>query len=77
MQARAKQGVTLKYDRIHKVFAQGNSVLTVSEGTLGGRHTSFYDLFRVQNGKIAEHWNVIEPIAPKEQWKNPNGKFGF
>jgi D-arabinose 1-dehydrogenase-like Zn-dependent alcohol dehydrogenase len=43
--------VTLKYDRIHKVFAQGNFLLTVSEGTLGGRHTSFYDLFRVQNGK--------------------------
>ena len=77
LQAMAKQGVTLKYDRIHKVFAHGNFVLTVSEGTLGGRHTSFYDLFRVQNGKIAEHWDVIEPIAPKEQWKNQNGKFGF
>lgn len=77
LQAMAKQGVTLKYDRIHKVLAQGNCVLTVSEGTLGGRHTSFYDLFRVQNGKVAEHWDVIEPIAPKEQWKNQNGKFGF
>ena len=77
LQAMAKQGVTLKYDRIHKVFAHGNFVLTVSEGTLGGRHTSFYDLFRVQNGKIAEHWDVIEPIAPREQWRNQNGKFGF
>lgn len=76
LQAMAKQGVTLKYDRIHKVLAQGNFVLAVSEGTLG-RHTSFYDLFRVQNGKIAEHWDVIEPIAPKDQWKNQNGKFGF
>jgi predicted SnoaL-like aldol condensation-catalyzing enzyme len=77
LEAMAKQGVTLKYDRIHRAFAQGNFVLTVSEGSLAGRHTSFYDLFRVQNGKIAEHWDVIEPIAPKEQWKNQNGKFGF
>jgi predicted SnoaL-like aldol condensation-catalyzing enzyme len=58
-------------------FAYGNFVLTVSAGTLGGRHTSFYDLFRVQNGKSAEHLDVIEPIAPRDQWKNQNGKFGF
>jgi len=44
---------------------------------LGGRHTAFYDLFRVQDGKIAEHWDVLEAIIPKEQWKNQNGKFGF
>ena len=44
---------------------------------LGWRHTSFYDLFRVENGKIAEHWDVIGPIPPKEQWKNQTGKFGF
>jgi predicted SnoaL-like aldol condensation-catalyzing enzyme len=29
----------------------------------------------VENGKIAEHWDVIEEIAPKESWKNDNGKF--
>jgi hypothetical protein len=29
----------------------------------------------VENGKIAEHWDTIETIPPKEQWKNSNGKF--
>jgi predicted SnoaL-like aldol condensation-catalyzing enzyme len=77
LQAWAEQGITLKFDRIHKVLAQGNFVLTVSEGALGGRHTSFYDLFRVQDAKIAEHWDVLETMVPKEQWKNKNGKFGF
>jgi predicted SnoaL-like aldol condensation-catalyzing enzyme len=26
---------------------------------------AFYDLFRVENGKIAEHWDVIEPIPAR------------
>lgn len=71
----AKQGIFLKYDKIHKVLGEGNFVLVVSEGHFGKSHNSFYDLFRVENGKIAEHWDVIEPIAPKESWKNNNGKF--
>jgi predicted SnoaL-like aldol condensation-catalyzing enzyme len=77
LQAWAERGITLKLDRVHKVLAQGNFVLTISEGALGGRHTAFYDLFRVQDRKIAEHWDVLETMMPKEQWKNPNGKFGF
>jgi len=28
----------------------------------------------VESGKIAEHWDTIEPIAPKENWKHQNGK---
>lgn len=71
----AKQGIFLKYDKIHNVLGEGNFVLVVSEGHFGKSHNSFYDLFRVENGKIAEHWDVIEPIAPKESWKNNNGKF--
>jgi predicted SnoaL-like aldol condensation-catalyzing enzyme len=71
----AKKGITLKYNKIHKVLGEGNFVLVVSEGFLGSQHTSFYDLFRVENGKIAEHWDVIEAILKKENWKNSNGKF--
>ena len=36
---------------------------------------SYYDLWRVENGKIAEHWDVMETIADKESWQNTNGKF--
>lgn len=71
----AKQGMIMKYDQLHMVIGQGNFVLTVSEGTLGSKPTSFYDLFRLENGKIAEHWDVIETIPPKAEWKNQNGKF--
>jgi predicted SnoaL-like aldol condensation-catalyzing enzyme len=70
-----KQGIFLKYDKIHRVLGEGNFALVVSEGHFGKDHNSFYDLFRVENGKIAEHWDVIEPMTPKENWKNNNGKF--
>jgi predicted SnoaL-like aldol condensation-catalyzing enzyme len=71
----ASQGITMKYNKVHKVLGEGNFVLTVSEGTFSNKPTSFYDLFRVESGKIAEHWDVIETIAPKDEWKNNNGKF--
>lgn len=77
LEAWAKQGITMKYDTIHKVLGEGNFVLVVSEGHLAGKHSSFYDLFRVENGKIAEHWDTIEEIPSKNEWKNENGKFGF
>ncbi|MFK8054766.1 MAG: nuclear transport factor 2 family protein [Saprospiraceae bacterium] len=66
------------YEKTHAVLAQGNFVLTVSEGKFGkGDHTSFYDLFRIADGKIVEHWDVIETIMPESDRKNENGKFGF
>lgn len=69
------QGGSLKYDKIHQVHGEGNFVLIVAEGDLSGTHTAFYDLFRVENGKIAEHWDILETISPAEEWKNQNGKF--
>lgn len=75
LEALSKAGVKIKYDRVHKVLGEGNFVLAVSEGDFGGRHTSFYDLFRVEKGKIAEHWDTIETIPARDQWKNNNGKF--
>lgn len=75
--AMAKAGISMKYDRVHKVLGEGNFVLVVSEGQFAGKHVAFYDLFRLQANKIAEHWDTIEPIPPRSQWKNANGKFGF
>lgn len=73
--ALAEQGISMVYDEVHMVLAQGNYVLAVSEGTFGGAPTSYYDLWRVENGKIAEHWDVMETIADEATWQNENGKF--
>lgn len=77
LEALAKQGITMKYDKIHKVLGEGNFILVVSEGSFGNVRNSFYDLFRVENGKIAEHWDTIEPLTDPATHKNKNGKFGF
>ena len=65
----------VNYQRVHRVLANGNFVLCVSEGELGGNHSAFYDLFRIENGKIVEHWDTTEKVAPQSEWKNDNGKF--
>jgi len=73
--ALAQQGIQMIYTTVHQVLTQGNFVLAVSEGTFGGAPTAYYDLWRVENGKIAEHWDVMETIADKSTWANDNGKF--
>ncbi len=74
--AMAEQGISMVYTKVHKVLGEGNFVLTISEGTFAGEPTSYYDLFRLLHGKIVEHWDVLETIAPESEWKNHNGKFG-
>jgi predicted SnoaL-like aldol condensation-catalyzing enzyme len=75
LQFMAEHGVIMRYDRIHKVLGEGDFVLVVSEGSYADQPTSFYDLFRVENGKVAEHWDTLEPIPPETSWQNQNGKF--
>lgn len=72
----AENGLVMEYTKNHKVLGEGNFVLAMSEGKFGkGEHTAFYDLFRLENGQIVEHWDVISPIPAKADWKNENGKF--
>jgi predicted SnoaL-like aldol condensation-catalyzing enzyme len=75
LQELAKQGLAVKYTKVHMVLGEGNFVLVVAEGTFGNNISAYYDLYRIQNGKIAEHWDTIQAIPPREEWKNPNGKF--
>lgn len=75
LKAMEEQGITMRYEKISKVLGEGNYVLVTSEGSFAGKHTAFYDLFRISKGKIAEHWDTIETIPPLSEWKNSNGKF--
>ena len=65
LEAMAAQGIRMVYTTVHKVLGDGNFVLTISEGAFAEQATSFYDLFRIENGKIVEHWDVIENYYSK------------
>ncbi len=73
----AKAGTPMTYQKSHIILGEGNFVLSVAEGKFLGKHVSFYDLFRIENGKIVEHWDTIEEITSKDKQQNQNGKFGF
>lgn len=75
MQANAAKGMSMKYSALHIVVAEGNFVLTASEGALGDTPTAFYDLWRVEDGLIVEHWDVIAPIQTTDLPDNYPGKF--
>lgn len=68
-------GFVYQVDKVHKILGEGSFVLVVNEGLFDDKPTSFYDFYRVIDGKIVEHWDVLEGVIPREQRKNPNGKF--
>lgn len=71
--AKAEVGNGYTISKLHMTIAEGNFVLTVTEGKEGDTPTAFYDLWRVEDGMIVEHWDVIAEI-PAEM-AHENGKF--
>ena len=60
---------------MHKILGEGNFVLVMGAGLFDGKPTAFYELYRLEDNKIVEHWVVLEPMLPRDQWKNANAKF--
>jgi predicted SnoaL-like aldol condensation-catalyzing enzyme/truncated hemoglobin YjbI len=60
-----KKGLTIEIKTIIKVLGEGNFALVCSEGKFAGKPTAFFDLFRMENGIIAEHWDVLQEIPDK------------
>jgi predicted SnoaL-like aldol condensation-catalyzing enzyme len=61
----AEQGITLTYTARHRAVSEGDFGLVLSEGVFGGERYTFFDLFRVADGRAVEHWDVMTP-EPKE-----------
>jgi predicted SnoaL-like aldol condensation-catalyzing enzyme len=70
----AQIGQSMHYWKVHKLIGQGNFVVTLSHVQMGQSHYCIFDIFRLKNGKIVEHWDVQEKILAPEDWNN-QGKF--
>ncbi|KAA3639318.1 MAG: hypothetical protein DWQ02_03910 [Bacteroidetes bacterium] len=75
--ALTEAGMPMVYEKNHIILGEGNFVLSVSEGIFMKEKVAFYDIFRIENGLIVEHWDTIEKILPDAAAKNANGKFNF
>lgn len=59
-----------------RAFEDGDYVFlqTIYNFAGAGEQVAF-DIFRFEDGLIAEHWDVMETIADETTWANENGKF--
>lgn len=58
---------------IQHLGADGNFVYIHTKSTRGTKTISVIDIFRIQNGKIMEHWDVIQDVPDKTA--NPHPMF--
>ena len=60
---------------IKRVFADGDYVIVHVHAVRepGTRGNAIIDIFRLENGKVVEHWDVVQPIPEKAA--NTNGMF--
>jgi predicted SnoaL-like aldol condensation-catalyzing enzyme len=60
---------------IKRIFADGDYVIVHVHAVRepGTRGNAIIDIFRLENGKVVEHWDVVQPIPEKAA--NDNGMF--
>lgn len=71
------QGIAIQYTDSPLVVSDGNFVLVGSQGYYGQPDdvAVFYDLFRVEDERVVEQWNVLVPNLDVDAIPHDNGLF--
>lgn len=68
------QAHDVQYDFVFQLLGQGNYVVSYSKVLMDGEAYAQYDIFRLDQGKIVEHWDNKEVMPQKKDLTNL-GKF--
>lgn len=65
----------LVYDRIHRTVADGQFVLTHSEGAIAGQRHSYAELWHLTDGVLTEMWDAITEVPADADALHSHGIF--
>ena len=74
LESLAESGQSMRYLETRLLIGSGDLVAALSRMELGGTEMAVIDLFRVADGRLVEHWDVLEPVPPADELVN-SGKF--
>lgn len=75
LQYLGENDIAFYYTNLAMIVAEGNFVFAAAEGVFGEQPTAYFDLFRLEDGRIVEHWDVIADMPSGELPEGYPGKF--
>ena len=63
-----------QYEMLFRLIGQGDFVVTYGKRYAHSKEIATFDVYRVADGLIVEHWQNTEVISPRDAWGN-SGKF--
>lgn len=71
VQMLVSQGVPKQAVEFKHVIADGDIVIVHSRYEMAGKEWRFIDIYRVENGKLAEHWDAMMQMPDTRANNNP------
>jgi predicted SnoaL-like aldol condensation-catalyzing enzyme len=71
VQMLASQGVPKQKIEFKHILAEGDIVFLHSRYEMAGKEYRFVDIYRIQNGKLTEHWDAMQQMPDERANNNP------